>query len=233
MRPSDRARAIGLALLAAISGSASVGIAALARAGFCVHRLGLFGLHPRADAMAMPGMDMSGMNASGMSMPGMAMSDGSPCPILMGVAAFGALSYIVALIALIVVRPSMRELAVTSARLVAGVRFAPLALILALVGAVPIGAMIVADGTPAAGGIAIASVFLAAGAVVLAAVLAGAARVVLAFARRVVVAWLTVLRLLAADAAALLLPRRRALVPVRIRAARRRPSRAPPVRSRR
>jgi hypothetical protein len=228
MRPSDRARAIGLALLAAISGSASVGIAALARAGFCVHRLGLFGLHPRADAMAMPGMDMSGMTMSGMTM-----SDGSPCPILMGVAAFGALSYIVALIALIAVRPSLRELALTSARLVAGVRFAPLALILGVVGAVPIGAMIVADGTPAAGGIAIAAVFLVAGAVALAAVLVGAARVVLAFARRVVVAWLTVLRLLAADAAALLLPRRRALVPVRIRAARRRPSRAPPVRSRR
>jgi len=228
MRPSDRARAIGLALLAAISGSATVGIAALARAGFCVHRLGLFGLHPRADAMAMPGMDMSGMTMSGMTM-----SDGSPCPILMGVAAFGALSYIVALIALIAVRPSLRELALTSARLVAGVRFAPLALILGVVGAVPIGAMIVADGTPAAGGIAIAAVFLFVGAVALAAVLVGAARLVLAFARRVVVAWLTVLRLLAADAAALLLPRRRALVPVRIRAARRRPSRAPPVRSRR
>jgi hypothetical protein len=228
MQPSDRARAIALALLAAISGSASVGIAALARAGFCVHRLGLFGLQPRADAMAMPGMNMAGV-----SMPGMAMSDGSPCPILIGVAAFGALSYVVALIALVLVRPSLRELALTSARLVAGVRFAPLACILALVGAVPIGAMIVADGTPVAGGVAVASVFLAAGAVVLAAVLISAARVTLAFARRIVVALLTVLRLLAADAATLLLPRRRALVPVRVRAARRRPSRAPPVRSRR
>jgi len=224
MRTSTRARNVALALLAAVAGSASVGVAALARAGICLHRLGLFGLHAPASAARAMDAGMAGM-------PGMAMAPAAPCPILIGVALFGALCYLAALAALLAARPSPRELALISARVVCGIRFAPLAAVIALVGAVPVGAMIVADGVPAPAGIAIAVAFLTAAALVAASVLWALARVIVASARRFVVALLAALRLCVEHAGAPL-RRRRQLVPVSagVLIARRRPSRAPPVR---
>ncbi len=70
MRQLDRARGAALTVLAAVAGTASVGIAALAREGVCLHRLGLFGLRPPAEPMA----GMAGMTAAAPA----------PCPILVG-----------------------------------------------------------------------------------------------------------------------------------------------------
>lgn len=164
-------------------------------------------------------------------MPAMAMPAAAPCPILIGVAVFGALCYLAALAALLATRPSPRELALISARVVCGVRFAPLAAVIALVGAVPVGAMIVADGVPVPAGIAIAAVFLGAAALVAASVLWALARLIVACARRFVVALLAALRV-ALQGRGAPLRRRQLLVPVSagVLVARRRPSRAPPVR---
>jgi len=230
MRTLARARIIALALLAAVAGSASVGVAALARAGLCVHRLGLFGLHAFAAPHTMGGMAMpaSGMSEIWMGHPG---PDGPiPCPILVGIAVFGALCYLAAVAALLALRPSVRELTLTSARLVWGTRLFPLAGLLALIGAVPIAACIVAEGVPAPSGIAVAALFLCAAALLVAAVLLAAARVVLAFARRLVAAFLAAFRFDPARVV-LRLPLHPALVPAGVLVARRRPSRAPPIRS--
>jgi hypothetical protein len=230
MRTTTRARHIALALLAAVAGSASVGVAALARAGVCLHRLGLFGLHAPAAPGAMDAPGMAGMPGMAATAP-MAMTPAAPCPILIGVALFGAFCYLAALAALIAVRPSPREVALTSARVVCGIRFAPLAALITLVGAVPVGALILADGVPAPGGIAIAAVFLTAAALAAAGVLIAIARVVIACARRIVVALLAALHVSLQESGAPL-RRRQHLVPVSagVLIARRRPSRAPPVR---
>jgi len=225
MRQSDRARGTALTVLAAVAGTASVGIAALAREGVCLHRLGVFGLQP-TDAMA--GMNMPGT----MSMPGMPMgtAGAAPCPILVGAALIAGALYLVALLAALVLRPQPAELAYASARLVLGIRFAPLALALAAIGAVPLGAALAMDGS--AGAVPpVAAVFLVACAVLCAGALTGVAKLILSFARRLVVALLAVPRWLAPGADAPWLGRRALIaIPAGVRLVRRRPSRAPPLR---
>jgi hypothetical protein len=214
MRKSDRARGAALTVLA---GTASVGIAALAREGVCLHRLGLFGLQP-TEAMA-------GMNMAGMTMD-TAMS--GPCPILVGAALAAGALYLVALVAVLVLRPRPAELAFASARLILGVRFAPMAAALAVIGAVPLGAALAMDG--AAGSVPfVATAFLVACAALCAVMLTGAAKVILSFAQRLVVALLAAPRWLTPGSNAPWLGRR-ALVPIPagVRLVRRRPSRAPP-----
>jgi hypothetical protein len=224
MQASTRARTVALALLAAVAGSASVGVAALARAGFCLHRLGLFGLHS-PDGHAVGGSPIAALGGA------LEMHAGAPCPILVGIALFGAVCYLVAVAALLALRPSVREFALTSAHVVSGARLVPLTAIIALLGAVPVGAVVVADGMPTPAGLALAAFFLSAAALVAATVLIAAAHLVIACARRFVDALL----------AALQLPLPRSGAPLRVRlapapvaagvlVARRRPSRAPPVR---
>ncbi|MBV8748536.1 MAG: hypothetical protein JO103_02355 [Candidatus Eremiobacteraeota bacterium] len=228
MRTTDRARLAALALLAAVAGSASVGIAALARQGVCLHRLGLFGLQPPAAPTPMVGM--AGMTMAGMTMPAAPVAASGPeCPILLGAALAAAVLYLVALVAIAILRPRPAELAVVSARFVVGLRLVPLTALLALIGAVPLGAALVMDG--GAGGLVplVAAVFLTAAALLGALALLGAARLVLAFARRLVVALVAAFRLLlpGADAPWLDLSDP-LLVPAGVRLARRRPTRAPP-----
>ncbi len=218
MRQSDRARGAALTVLAAVAGTASVGIAALAREGVCLHHLGLFG-HP---AEPMAGMSMAGMT--------MDTTVSGPCPILVGAALAAGALYLVALVAVLLLRPRPAELAVASARLVLGVRFAPMAAALAAIGAVPLGAALIMDGT---GGAApyVAALFLLACALLCAGALMGAARMILSLARRLVVALLAPPRWLTPGSGA---PRlcHGALVPIPagVRLVRRRPSRAPPLR---
>ena len=224
MRTSTRARTIALALLAAVAGSASVGVAALARAGFCLHRIGLFGLHP-SEGHADLGAPASALGAA------FEMHAGAPCPILVGIAIFGAVCYLVAVVALVALRPSIREFALTSAHVVSGARLAPLTVVIALLGAVPVGAVVVADGMPTPAGLALATVFLSAAALVVAAVLIAASHFVIACARRFVNALLATQRMPVPRSDGPLRTRR-ALAPVAagVLVARRRPSRAPPVR---
>jgi len=239
MRMLDRARTVALALLAAAAGSAAVGIAALAHAGLCLHRMGLFGLShtpPAAAAMhGMSGMAMPGMTGMTMAMPApMAMSPdamaaGAPCPVLLGASVAAALLYAVAVAAILVTRPSASAVALSSARLILRLRFAPLATLLAAVAAVPVGATVIIDGTP---GVAIAVLggLVVIGAAALgASALLGAARIVLAFARRLVVAIVQALQLLVpgGDGPRALRPAATPL-PAGVRLVRRRPSRAPP-----
>ena len=219
MRKSDRARGAALTVLAAVAGTASVGIAALAHEGVCLHGLGLFG-RP-ADPMA--GMSMGGMT--------MDTTMSGPCPILLGAALAAGALYLIALVAILALRPRPAELAVASARLILGVRFAPMAAALAAIGAVPLGAALVMDGTTAGVAPYVAAAFLLACAALCAGALTGAARVILSLARRLVVAMLAAPRWLSPGADAPWLGRR-ALVPVAagVRLVRRRPSRAPPLR---
>jgi hypothetical protein len=207
----DRARLVAPALLAAVAGSASVGIAALAREGLCFHRLA--GL-ARTDAM-----------------PGMAMGDSAtaPCPILLWAALIAGALYLVAIVAVALARPSASEIALATARLVLGIRFAPLAALLVVAGAVPLGATIAVEGH--AGAVLLVAVaFVVLAAVLAAYALLGAARFVVAFARRIAGALVAGFRLLVPGAETPWLARRDlVLVPAGVRLVRRRPSRAPPL----
>ena len=184
MRRVERARFAALALLAAVAGSASVGIAALASEGLCLHRLGLFGLHAEP--------------ASGAALPLLAMpaDAGAPCPVLITAAAGAAILYVLALAAIVFARPSASDLAFTSARIVLGVRFAPLALVLTIVGAVPLGAAMLLDGSPPAITAFIAAAFSCVAAVLIVAVLRFCANAVLAFAIRLAASIIALFRLL-------------------------------------
>jgi len=219
MRKLDQTRAAAWAVLAAVAGTASAGIAALARAGVCLHQLGLFGRHP----VAMDGMAMGAMT--------MDPSVGGPCPILLWTAAGAGALCLAALIAILVVRPRAADLAVASAKLVLGLRLAPTAALLAVAGAIPLAVALAFDG--ATGGIApyVAAVALAVSALLGAGALSGIARIILACARRIVVALLAAPRWLRPDSDVPWLSRP-ALVPIPsgTRLARRRPSRAPPIR---
>lgn len=213
----DGARGAALAVLAAVAGTASVGIAALARAGLCLHQLGLFGRQPAP----MAGMDMGGMT--------MDTATAAPCPILMGAAAFAAALCLAALVAVVVQRRRASEVAVASARLVLGLRFAPTTGLLTAVGAIPLTAMLVLDG--ATSGIApyVAGLALLGCALACAATLIAVAKLILAFARRFVIALLAAPRWLLPGSDAPWLSRA-AFVPISAgtRLVRRRPSRAPP-----
>ena len=217
MRDTDRARLVAPAFVAAVAGSVSVGIAALAREGVCLHGLAAL----QVGTMPMHGMAMDGMTAPPMS---------GPCPILVVAALAAAALYVLALGAVLIARPSLSELAVVSARILLGLRFAPLAALLAVAGAVPLGAAIVMDGDLTGAAPLLAGCFLIVAAVLSAWVLHGIARQVLAFVRRLAVALAAAFRLLVPGADApwcfVLDP---LLVPAGVRLARRRPSRAPPV----
>jgi hypothetical protein len=221
MRQSDRARGTALTVLAAVAGTASVGIAALAREGVCLHRLGVFGLQ---STEPMPGMSMA---------PGMAMdaTASAPCPILFGAALVAGALYLIALGAILVLRPRPAELALASARLILGVRFAPMAAALAALGAVPLGAALMMDGAAGAAPY-VAAAFLVACAVLCAGALIGVAKLVLSFAHRFVVALLAAPRWLTPGGDDAPWLDRRVLVPMPAgaRLVRRRPSRAPPLR---
>ena len=219
MRKSDRARRAALTVLAAVAGTASVGIAALAHEGVCLHGLGLFGRPVEPTA----GMSMGGMT--------MDTTMSGPCPILLGAALAAGALYLIALVAILALRPRPAELAVASARLILGVRFAPMTAALAAIGAVPLGAELVMDGTTVGVAPYVAVAFLLACAALCAGALTGAARVILSLARRLIVAMLAAPRWLSPGAGAPWLGRR-ALVPVAagVRLVRRRPSRAPPLR---
>jgi hypothetical protein len=210
----DRARLVAPALLAAVAGSASVGIAALAREGLCVHRLA--GLaHP--EMAPMPGMTMDN--------PAAALA---PCPILLSAALLAGALYLVALVAVALARPSAPEIALATARLVLGFRFAPLAALLVVAGAVPLGASVVAEGHTGPV-LLVASAFLVLAALLASYALRGTARIVVAFARRLAGALIAAFRLLVPGSDAPWLARRGlVLVPAGVRVVRRRPSRAPP-----
>ena len=218
MQTPDRARLVAPALLAAVAGSASVGIAALAREGLCLHRL--TGL-ARPDAMA--GMDPAGM--AGMTAP----ASTAPCPILVWAALIAGVLYALAIATVVLARPRASEIALATARLVLGIRFAPLAALLVVAGAVPLGAAVVLEGHAGAVLFA-AAAFVVVAAVLVAALLLGAARCVVAFARRVAGAISAAFRLLVPGGNAPWLARRELVpIPAGVRVLRRRPSRAPPL----
>ncbi|HZX68960.1 MAG TPA: hypothetical protein VFE70_08745 [Candidatus Elarobacter sp.] len=204
-------------MLAAVAGTAAAGIAALARAGLCLHQLGLFGQRPAPMA--------------GMTMGGMAMDTTvtAPCPILLGTAAAAAALCVAALIAVLVLRPRASALAVDSARLVLGARLGPTTALLAAIGAVPLWATLACDGATVGIAPYVAALTLLVCAAVTAGVLTGIAKLILAFARRLVTALLASPRWLLPGSEAPWLGRT-ALVPIPAgtRLVRRRPSRAPP-----
>lgn len=225
MRATKRAAVVAASVMAAVAGSAAVGIAALAREGVCLHRLGLFGLH--ADPAAAPGGAMAGM--AGMPMPAMAMAPGAPCPIVTGAAMAAGLLYLAALVAIAIMRPRPAEIAFAAARLVLGVGFVPRTLTIAAIAAVPLGGAIVMDGTSTLTA-ATAAVFLGLCAALLALLAGTAARVTLAFACRLAGALLAPRWLPPAGARAAFVPVPAASIAAGVRLARRRPSRAPPLR---
>jgi len=219
MRKLDQARGAALAVLAAVAGTAAVGIAALARAGLCLHQLGLFGQQPAP----MVGMTMGGM--------AMNTTVTAPCPILLGTAAVAGALCVAALIAVLVLRPGASALAVDSARLVLGARFGPMTALLAAIGAVPLWAALACDGTTAGIAPYVAAVALLACAVVAAGLLTGIANLILAFARRLVVTLLAPPRWLRPGTDTPWLGRTVVVpIPAGTRLVRRRPSRAPPTR---
>jgi hypothetical protein len=219
MRKLDQARVSALAVLAAVAGMAAVGIAALARAGLCLHQLGLLGRHPAPMA--------------GMTMGGVAMDTTvtAPCPILLGAAAVAALLCAAAAVAVLVLRPRASSVALDSARLVLGVRLGPMTALLAAIGAVPLWAALACDGATAGIAPYVAALALLVCAAAAAGVLTVAAKLILVFARRLVGALLASPRLLRPGSDAPWLGRV-ALVPIPsgTRLVRRRPSRAPPTR---
>ncbi len=194
MRKPDGARVAAPAVLAAVAGTASAGIAALANAGVCVHRaLGV----PRVHGPGMPGL-VVGASMPGMAMPGAAgpPAASTPCPIMLGACIAAAVLCLAAIAAIALLRPSAGEVAMLSARAVVRLRFAPLAALLALAGAVPLGAMLLSDGMSGAPAAFVGGALVAAAALVCAAALLGVARLILAVAHRVADALITALRLL-------------------------------------
>lgn len=219
MRKLEQARGAALAVLAAVAGTVAVSMAALARAGLCLHQLGLLGQRPAP---------MAGMTMGGMTMDTTA---AAPCPILLGAAAAAAALSVAAVIAVLVLRPRASTLAVASARLVLGVRLGPMTALLAAILAVPLWAALALD--CATVGIApyVAALALLACAVLGAGLLTGIATLILAFARRLVVALLAPPRWLLPGIEASWLGRTVLVpIPAGTRLVRRRPSRAPPAR---
>ena len=216
MRTGDRARQGALVILAAVTATAAVGVAALARTGaaLCGHRV--FVHHHD------PGMVMSGMAAA-------APGAGGVCPILLYGAAVAAALCLLAVLVLASSRAGASVMVVAAARWIAAIPAAPLTGTLALAGAAPLVAILATEGgvggLPALGALAA----LLAGAFACALALALAARVVLAFARRVAVALTAAFKLLGPGAGAMwTVAGDPLLVPAGVRLARRRPSRAPP-----
>lgn len=225
MSVPDRAQFAALTILAAVTGMVAVGVAMLARAGICLHRLGWFGPGEHEMMPGMDGMSMAGMSSSGATPPA------SMCPVLLYASIVAAVLCVFALVSLLAMRPQASSVAVAAARIVLRLRFGPLTALLFAAGSIPLTLAIAMDGgllgpAPLVGGVLLV---VAAGMSALA--LIGIARAVLAFARRLVVALATVFRLLVPGADAPWTPLREPLlVPAGVRLARRRPSRAPPLR---
>jgi hypothetical protein len=221
MRTETGARFAALAVLAAVLGLAAAGLAVLAHAGFhvCSHHVAL--VHGHQAVM------------SGMAMPGTVAdpdAEAGICPVVVYAAAVAAALCLLALLALAGSRASAPAAVTAAARVVSGLRLAPLAAVLGLVGAVPLAAILASEGVPtglpALGAIAA----LVVGAFLAALALAAGARFVLSFARRLAVALAAAFRLLPPGAGAPWLPRRAPLFAAAgVRLARRRPSRAPPL----
>jgi hypothetical protein len=225
MPPLDRARFTALSILAAVAGLAAVGVAMLARAGICLHRLGWLGSSEHEHQMmpGMAGMAMPGMGADGATAPG------AICPAMLYASAVAAVLCLFALVSLVAMRPRPSLVAIAAARIVLALRLGPLTALLYLAGAVPLAFAIAMDGmligpAPLVGG---SLLFVAAALGALA--LIGIARTVMAFARRLAVALATVFRLLVPGADAPWAPwYEPLLVSAGVGIARRRPSRAPP-----
>jgi hypothetical protein len=224
MPPVDGARFTALSILAAVAGLAAVGVAMLARAGICLHRLGLLGSSDHA-MMPMNGMSMPEMSA-GDSMP-----PGTICPALLYASVVAAVLCLFALASLVAMRPRASAVAVAAARIVLALRLGPLTALLCLAGSIPLTLAIAMDGMLIGPAPLVAGVLLFGSAGLTALALIGIARTVMAFARRLVVALATAFRLLIPGADA---PWARLHEPLLVSAgvaiARRRPSRAPPVR---
>jgi hypothetical protein len=226
MTYTDRARFGALSVLAAVAGLVAVGVAALARAGICLHRLGWLG----ADAQqAMPPM-------AGMTMPGMAMGDGPMppdmmCPVLLWASLVAGILCLFALISLLAMRPRAAAVALVAARFVTALRVGPLTALLCLIGSVPLTAATAMDGGFVGLGPLVGAVLLVAAAGLSAFALVGVSRVVLSFACRLVGALIASFRLLdpTGDPATFGV-REPLLAPAGVQLARGRPSRAPPLR---
>ncbi len=223
MRTTDRAQRGALALLAAGAATASVGVAALARAGaaLCGHRVLV---HHHAEAMGGVTMGAGSMAAA------VPPADGV-CPILLLAAAAAAAVCLLAVVVLVASRAGAPAVLVAAARWIAAIRVGPLTGGIGLAAAIPLVAILANEGNlrelPALSALAL---LLLAGAFVSALAFAGAARVVLGFARRLAVAIAAAFRLLVPGAGAPWALRwEPVLVPARIGSGRRRPSRAPPV----
>ncbi len=221
MRTTKRARPLALGLLAAVSGTAALVVAVLAAAGahVCHH-------HVLAHAPTLAG------GLTGMAMPvSHPDADEGLCPVLTYAAGLAAALCLLALLALLRARARNPAVLTALARLVAGQRLAPLTAAVGLAGAIPLLAILALDGgmsgVPALAGLA----GLLAGALLTALGLAAAARAVISFAERLVVALAAVFSFLARGAETPWALRGDSLfVPAGVRLARRRPSRAPPVR---
>jgi hypothetical protein len=218
MATMDRARFAVLALLAAVAGTAAVGLAVLAQAGgaFCSHRVVLT-VHQHATSA------MSGMPA--------AADAGGVCPCILYAAAVAATLCLIALIALAGAKTGAPSVLMQAARFVAGLRLAPLSVGLGVAGAIPLAATLASDGVPAGWPALVVVAALVTGALLTALALSASARFVVTLARRLVVALAAAFRLLVPGDDAPWTPRRGpVLVTAGVRPARRRPSRAPPIR---
>jgi hypothetical protein len=202
MRNRDRARRAAPALFAALAGSAALAIAVLAATGahVCHH----------AEA---------GGAGEGL------------CPTLIFAAALASGLCLLSLAAFVRVRSQDPGVLTATARLVAGARLGPLTAAVGIAGALPLVAILAMDGGLSGVPALAALAALAGGALLTALGLVAAARLVLAFAERLVVAALAALRLFdpGGEARWALVPDP-PFVPAGVRLARRRPSRAPPVR---
>jgi hypothetical protein len=226
MRTTGSARFAALSVLAAVAGAAALALAALAHAGFhvCAHHLA----QAHAHAPAMPGIAMHGVAMHEPAELALDPDEGI-CPVVLYAAFVAGALFLVALVTLLASRASAPAALVAAARLVSGVRLAPLTALMGAAGAVPLAAILLGEGVPSGLPAAGAVAALVAGAFLAALALAGCARVVLSFARRLAVALAAAFRLLVPGADAPWIAHRvPVLVPVGVRLARRRPSRAPP-----
>src|ERR1700681_4556727 len=221
MRTTKGARPRALGLLAAVAGTAALGIAVLAAAGAHVcHHAVLAHAHP---ALA------GGISGLGPHAPDPEEAEGL-CPIL--VYAAGLAAGLCLLIVLAVVRARSRHPALLTAavRLLAAQRLGPLTAAGGLARLLPLAAILALDGGVGGTPALVALAALVAGALLSSLALESAARAVLAVAERLVVVLAAVLRLLAPrGATAWARLSDPLLVPSGVRLARHRPSRAPPV----
>ncbi|HTJ25050.1 MAG TPA: hypothetical protein VMA36_02695 [Candidatus Limnocylindria bacterium] len=198
----------------------------LARAGICLHRLGWLG--PDAQS-AMPPM-------AGMAMPGMPMGDGpmppgTMCPVLVWASIVAGILCLFALVSLLAMRPRPATVAFAAARFVTALRVGPLTALLCLAGSIPLTAATAMDGGFVGLGPLVGAALLVVAAALSALALVGVSRAVLSFARRLAGALVAAFRLLVPGAESAPFGfREPLLIPAGVRLARRRPSRAPPLR---